>query len=102
VRLSVAVDHFNKDYKKGLQHLQNMKLLPQLKSQKQQQKQQEQQAAAAAQQQGEPPPQQQHHDVGVEEEDLATCLGQFLRVCPGELRAREPEALSLPHALTCL
>jgi hypothetical protein len=94
LRLSVAVDHFNKDYKKGLHHLQSMKLLPHLTSQRQQETLRQVQQAAAAQQHGQSPvpqppaprqQQQEELDEGVEEEQLATYLGQFLRVCPGEV-----------------
>ena len=84
-KVSLAVDHFNRDFKKGFQFLQASKLMPLQEGSPGALK-----AAAEAEAKGLPGP-----DVASEAE-LAACLGRFLRACPGLNKTSIGELLGEP------
>lgn len=84
-KVALAVDHFNRDFKKGFQFLQHSKLMPLQEGSPGALK-----AAAEAEAKGLPGP-----DVASEAE-LAACLGRFLRACPGLNKTSIGELLGEP------
>lgn len=78
VQVALAADHFNKDYKKGLQFLQNAKLLPRVKPA------------------GELTAEQAASGEYADEDTVATGLGRFLRCCPGLSKLTIGELLGEP------
>ncbi|KAF8061912.1 hypothetical protein HT031_004172 [Scenedesmus sp. PABB004] len=97
-RVLLAVETFNRDYKKGFQFLQANKLLPELRTP-------EPEPAAAANGGGAPspppPPSSMHRrlvcsEAGVSEDELALAIGHFLRVCPGLNKTTIGELLGEP------
>eukprot|EP00775_Hariotina_reticulata_P002969 gene2969-3254_t len=92
-RVMLAVDHFNKDHKKGFQFLQANKLLPVLQTP----------AAAdsgdAAAQAAKVPSaadKAAEKAIVVDEDQLTQCIGYFLRVCPGLNKTTIGELLGEP------
>ncbi|WIA18254.1 hypothetical protein OEZ85_009722 [Tetradesmus obliquus] len=98
-RVMLAVDHFNKDYKKGFQFLQANKLLPELRIQDAADSSDASAAAAGGSSSSDPPPKHittSSAEHAVDEDTLAQCIGYFLRVCPGLKKTTIGELLGEP------
>lgn len=112
-KASVAVDHFNKDYKKGFQYLQASNLLPELPPPKKSKSASKLavDAPPGGADDGATPPADPGATVtatvttggpagggkpALDEEALARCIGNFLRVCPGLQKTTIGELLGEP------